>query len=114
MPAQQHCRRRDSSLVRNLDDGVRTHKRAPCASQRTIRCHVDPFFLTVVHDFLLRKKRVVLDLIDSGHNRYLRDQLLEVLAAVVADPDGFHLPACEKLLHVLVCVDMGSFHDQVA
>jgi hypothetical protein len=62
-----------------------------------------------INDFLLREKRVVLDLVGSGNDSRLCEQLLEVLDRVVCNADGLDFVGVglDELLEVLPCVDVG-------
>jgi hypothetical protein len=44
---------------------------------------VDAFFLAEVDDFLLRKGRVVFDLVDGGEDGGVREELFEVAFGVL-------------------------------
>lgn len=67
-----------------------------------------------VHNLLLAQGRRVLDLVDSGDDRGLSEQLLEVGDAVVADTDALRLAGGEQLLHVLPGGDVVVVPEDVA
>ena len=60
-----------------------------------------------VNNFLLRQRRVVLNLVGGGDNGGLRQELLEVLDAVVGDTNGLDLAGADELLHALPGGDVG-------
>jgi len=101
VPAKQDRRGRNPSLLRDLDDRLGREERAPRAPQRTVRGDVDALLLAEVDNLLLRQGRVVLDLVDGGHDGDVGQQLLEVPLAVVGDANGLDFTRGKELLHTL-------------
>ena len=50
---QQYTRRRNTPLLRNLQDRLLLHHRAPRASQRTVRGNVNVLLLAEIDNLLL-------------------------------------------------------------
>lgn len=83
MVAQQDGSRRNSLLLSNLDDWLGAHQRAACASQRAVGHDMNSMLPAEVNNLLLGKAGVVLNLVDSGDNGGVWDELLEVFLAVL-------------------------------
>lgn len=70
-------------LLSNLLDGLGSEQGAACAAKRAVGHDMDALLLAQVDNLLLRKSRVILDLVDSRDNLGLGQQLLKVLLAVL-------------------------------
>lgn len=81
--AQQDGSWRNSLLLSNLDDWLGAHQRAACASQRAVGHDMNPVLPAEVNNLLLGEAGVVLNLVDSGDNGGVWDELLEVFLAVL-------------------------------
>ncbi len=92
MVAQQHGRRVDGVLGRDLDDGLGLHQRPARAAQRAVGHDVDALGLAQVDDLLLRQRRVVLDLVDGRDHGAVGEELLEVALAVLRTVSWRRLP----------------------
>lgn len=101
MPAEEDSRRGNTTLVGDGDDGLGSEQRAASAAERAVSSDVDTLLLAKVHDLLLRQRGVVLNLVGSGDNGGLGQELLQVLDTVVGDTDGLDLAGADELLHAL-------------
>lgn len=110
MVAEEDSRRADAVLLGDLVDVLVFEERRACAAERAVRGDVDALLLAVIYDFLLGKKRVVLNLVGGGDNGGLRKKLLEVLDRVVCDTNGLDLVGVglDQLLETLPGVDVGD------
>lgn len=114
MPAEQNGRRRYIPLLRDFNNRFGTEQRTSCTSERTISRDKNAGFLAVLQDLILGQKRVVLDLVDSWDDAGMGEELLEVLDAVVRNPDGLHFTGCQQFLHGFPGVDVGGIVEDVA
>lgn len=108
MVAQQNGPRVHAVFLRNLEDVCVLEQRRARASQRAVRRDVDAFCPAEIDNLLLGQKRVVLNLIDGGHNRRLGKKLLEIFDRVIGDANGLDLVrvCLDELLEVLPCLDV--------
>lgn len=83
MIAQQHGPGGDALLLGDLDDGRGREQRATGAAKGAVGHDVDALLPAKVDNLLLRQRRVVLDLVDGGHDGAVREQLLQVALAVL-------------------------------
>lgn len=83
MVAQQDGGGVDAVLLGELDDGLGGEQRAARAAEGAVRHEVDALLLAEVVDLLLGQLRVVLDLVDGRDHRGVRQELLEILLAVL-------------------------------
>ncbi len=81
--AQQDGGGVDAVLLGELDDGLGGEQRAARAAEGAVRHEVDALLLAEVVDLLLGQLRVVLDLVDGRDHRGVRQELLEILLAVL-------------------------------
>ena len=72
---------------------------ASCASQWTVCGNQDTLLLADINDFLLRKRWVVLNLVDSWDDSCDCEELLQIFLAVVGDTNGLYFAAGKELLH---------------
>lgn len=73
----------DTTLLSDLCNRIRSHERAASASKRAVSDDVDALFVAEVDNLLLGQGGVILDLVDSGDNLGLGEELLEVSLAVL-------------------------------
>lgn len=66
MVAQKNRGGTDALLLRNLYHRLGTHQRSTRAAQGTVGHNMDALLLAQIYNLLLRKTRVVLDLVDGG------------------------------------------------
>lgn len=97
-------------LLRNFQHTLIFEQWASCAAQRAVRGNMDTLVFAEIDDFLLRQKRVVLDLVRGWCDGRFREQPLHVLDRVVCDADclDFVWVLVDELLHILPCLDVGD------
>lgn len=83
MVAQKNCTSRNTTLLCNLDNWLCGHDGAASAAEGTVRDDVDALVVAKVDNFLLRKRGMILDLVDGWDSLGLGEQLLEILLAVL-------------------------------
>lgn len=113
MPAQQHSRRLNTVLLRNLHHPLIPHEGAPSRPQRRVRHDVDTLLLAQIHNLLLRQQRVVLNLVHRRHDLRLRQQLLQIPLGVVTHPDRLGLARLDQLLQLLPRINMVILLDDI-
>ena len=59
---------------------------------------MDTLLLAEIHNLPLWQRRMVLNLIDSRHNRGMGEQLLEVANTVIRDTDSLDFSGLHELL----------------
>ena len=67
---------------------------------------MDAFPLAIIHDFLLRKIWMILNLVDRWDDICVWEQLLQVRLAEVSNADGLDFSSFEQFLHFLPCLDI--------
>jgi hypothetical protein len=97
----------NATLLGNGHNGLRSEHGAAGAAQRAVGCDMDAGLVTEVDNLLLGQRGVVLNLVDSGNNSSLGQELLKVLDTVVGDTDGPDLAGADELLHALPGSDVG-------
>ena len=83
MVAQQDGRCRNAAPLGDLDYGLGLEQRPARAAERAVGHDADALLPAQVDNLLLRQGRVVLDLVDSGDDLAVREQLLQVQFAVL-------------------------------
>lgn len=101
MPAEQNSSRGNAALVGDGDDRLGSEEGAASAAERAVSSDVNTLLLTEIDDLLLRQRGVVLNLIGSGDNGGLGQELLQVLDTVVGDTNGPNFSGADELLHAL-------------
>lgn len=106
----------DIMLLRNLQYTLILEKRRSRASKRTVRRDMDALILAEINNFLLGQQWVVLDLVGSGHNGGLGEQLLHVFDRVVSYTNSLDLfrVSLNQLLKSFPGVDVGDATVEVA
>jgi hypothetical protein len=75
---------------------------------------VHALLFAVIDDFLLGQKRMVFDLIHRRYDGGLRQQLFEVLPAIIGHANGLHPLREKQLLHIPVGIHVRAIPDQIA
>ena len=83
MIAQQHSRRLDPMLLRNLHDRLGLHQRPARAAERAVGHDVDAPLLAQVDNLLLRQGGRVFNLVDGRDDGGVREELFQVALAVL-------------------------------
>lgn len=73
----------DALLLSNLDNGLGGQDGAASAAKGAVSHDVNTFLLAEVDNLLLRKLRVVLNLVNGGDDGGVRQKLLKVSLAVL-------------------------------
>lgn len=114
MVAQQHSTGRNVMLLSNLLNLLLLEQRRSSASQRTVCSNQDTLFLAVIHNFLLRQVRVVLNLVCGGGDFGFLHEFFQEGDGEVGDTDGLCLSGGEELFHLLPGLGVGPGCVEVA
>lgn len=101
MVAQQDGASADALALSDLLDALVLEERAAGAAKGAVGHDVDALVLAELDDIVLGQGWVVLDLVDSGHDLGLGEELLEIDLGVIGHANSLSLARLDERLHLL-------------